>query len=269
MWQLLSVNHVFAAQWGIISKEKAPVYSDIEMMSVIGHLPKGKKIRVGDVPKNKGRLLPIIVNKKVAYVEVRFIEFGNDPSLLGTASNRIKEKFTQKTIVRHIGFYTGSFYGVLSNQGEKESDDILFVEYGLRGYYMNTLTGRNIRVSFGEGRSTGDTVRFKYLPLAASFKLFGLQSYGKSLIFYLGPVFAPYAELEAVDLFKITGQGYGGEFGAELRYELGKNINLHVDANYQSIKFQGLDLSDNGSYDSNYDTFVNGLKVLGTISYSY
>ena len=47
-WSLL-LSNAYAARWASVTADKAEIYSDIEMTSVIGYIRKGKKVRVGEV----------------------------------------------------------------------------------------------------------------------------------------------------------------------------------------------------------------------------
>lgn len=60
----------WAAMDAIVIAEKAVIYSDTEMTSPLGYVRRGKKISVGEVPRNKARVYPTIVSGKVAYIRV-------------------------------------------------------------------------------------------------------------------------------------------------------------------------------------------------------
>lgn len=64
-----------AAQTAIVNVEKAKIYADKQMSTPIGYIPIGTKVRVGEVPRNRGQVLPIIVSKRVAYIRIQDIVF--------------------------------------------------------------------------------------------------------------------------------------------------------------------------------------------------
>ncbi|OFZ17159.1 MAG: hypothetical protein A2X86_01540 [Bdellovibrionales bacterium GWA2_49_15] len=57
-----------AAQDVWVKSEWAIVYADKQMLSPIGKIRQGKKIRASDVPRQYGAIIPIAVNGQVAYV---------------------------------------------------------------------------------------------------------------------------------------------------------------------------------------------------------
>jgi len=61
----------FAAREAVVIAKKAMVYSDINLTSAIGFLRQGKKIAVGEVKRNRGEVVPIVVNNRIAYLRVK------------------------------------------------------------------------------------------------------------------------------------------------------------------------------------------------------
>jgi hypothetical protein len=62
---------LWAKQQAMVISEKAVIYSDIQMTSPVGYVPRGKKIVVGSIPRNKAQVYPIIVSGKIAYIRTR------------------------------------------------------------------------------------------------------------------------------------------------------------------------------------------------------
>ena len=61
---------LLAAQDAIVLSERAIIYSDKEMKSPIGFIRKGRKISVGEIPRNNAQVYPIVVSGKIAYIRV-------------------------------------------------------------------------------------------------------------------------------------------------------------------------------------------------------
>ncbi len=59
-----------ASQVAMVLAERAVIYSDREMTSPVGYVTRGRKIKVGEIARNKGQVYPIIVSGKIAYVRV-------------------------------------------------------------------------------------------------------------------------------------------------------------------------------------------------------
>ena len=67
---LFFTKSVFAMQYAIVRNRRSVIYSDYLRTSPIGYVRKGRKVRVGSVSRNKGRVLPIVVSGKIAYISV-------------------------------------------------------------------------------------------------------------------------------------------------------------------------------------------------------
>ena len=60
----------WASQLAIVLSDQAIVYSDREMSSPIGYIRRGKKLVVGEIPRNNAQVYPIRVSGKIAYIRV-------------------------------------------------------------------------------------------------------------------------------------------------------------------------------------------------------
>ena len=58
----LLINFALAAQYAHVKTEKAVIYADQELTSPLGYAIRGKKVRVGEVPRKYGTILPILVS---------------------------------------------------------------------------------------------------------------------------------------------------------------------------------------------------------------
>jgi len=66
----LSAN---SAQIALIIAPKAVVYADQQLTTPIGYIKNGKKVRVGEVKRKKGTILPIIISGRIAFIKTRDI----------------------------------------------------------------------------------------------------------------------------------------------------------------------------------------------------
>ncbi len=64
------LGSVHAAQIGIVRKNKAIIYADLDLKSPIGYVRKGKELAVGNVKRRRGEVLPVVVNGRVAWIRV-------------------------------------------------------------------------------------------------------------------------------------------------------------------------------------------------------
>lgn len=264
-------NNAMSATWATVTSEKAKIFSDIQMTSVIGYVRKGKKIRVGEVPKNKARVLPVIVSNKVAYIQLKDIKTGVEIKTLKSVSERVKEKMTVKTSIQRVGVFGASYYGFLLNNDFEDTtgNDLFFLEFGASGYHTNLQTGRGVRVNLSYSQANKSDSIITYSSLAISYKFSALKLPSYDLDFYAGGILGPYAEYKQGNDFKITGNMFGAEFGGEMRFSLTKKMSLHLGGNYQIIKFVNMKLPDNTIYAEEFDPIINGVKLFSTLSYEY
>lgn len=267
----LVMQNACAATWAIVKSEKAVIYSDIQMTSIIGYLKKGKKIRVGEVPKNKARLLPVIISKKVAYIQVKDINTGHEVDSLRSVTERVQEKMHGKKSINRVAIIAGTYYASLSEDNFDSSlgSDLLFINWGIRGYYTNIQTRKGLRVSLQVNKATKNdaTISYTALPISFKFKGYNTKKYDFNLFF--GGVIIPYSEFKLGNDFKITGQGLGAEVGGELRFSISKNYSIHLDGNFQAIKLLNMDLPENSVYPERFDPFLTGVKLMAVLSYEY
>ena len=264
-------SSTISATWAIVKSDKANVYSDIEMSSVIGFIKRGKKIRVGEVPKNKGKVLPLILNKRVVYIEVKNIQYGDKIDTTRSVLQKYKDKELMSKPIKRIALFSGTYIGFIDNEGfdEELSEDLIFITAGMRGYYNNLSSKSSYRVSLSSSIAQEKDALISFLDIAIAKGLGGLKSKYLDFIFFGGPVIAPYVEYKQGDDFKITGQALGLEAGAEIRFSMSSRMSFHLGANYQYLKFFNMDLPDNNFYPEEFDSHINGVKILGTLSYSY
>lgn len=66
---LFSLFPAFGAEIAYVVSEKAVIYSDMELTIPIGYARRGKKIKVGEVARKHGTVLPTVVSGRIAYVK--------------------------------------------------------------------------------------------------------------------------------------------------------------------------------------------------------
>lgn len=69
IFSLFSLLPVLGAEIAYVVSEKAVIYSDMELTIPIGYARRGKKIKVGEVARKHGTVLPTVVSGRVAYVK--------------------------------------------------------------------------------------------------------------------------------------------------------------------------------------------------------
>ena len=81
---------VHAAVWAVVKSKRAVVYADSKLTSPVGYFGYGKKIRVGEVKRNGGRVLPTVYNGKVLYIRIDDIHYNATSLEAATINKRIR-----------------------------------------------------------------------------------------------------------------------------------------------------------------------------------
>ncbi|WP_157868267.1 hypothetical protein [Halobacteriovorax marinus] len=86
-----SIVPIMAAQIAIVTVPKAVVYSDQKLTTPIGYIAYGKKIKVGEVEKKDGTILPVVVSGRIAYIQIKDLALQNGTDGLGINTPKITE----------------------------------------------------------------------------------------------------------------------------------------------------------------------------------
>ncbi|TDJ07192.1 MAG: hypothetical protein E2O68_03935 [Deltaproteobacteria bacterium] len=71
----------YGAQTAYVKTARAVIYSDKELSSPIGYVRMGRKLRVGDVKRQQGSVLPVIISGRIAYIEIKNLALPESKSL--------------------------------------------------------------------------------------------------------------------------------------------------------------------------------------------
>lgn len=270
---ILSIS-TFAAQWATVIKDQAVIYSDQQMTSEIGFIKRGKKIRVGEVARNRGTLLPIIVNNKIAYIKINDIKTATDEKLVVSAVARKRERSKEKEKESRLGL---SYKRFLSNieaiDNSDSSEAFAFNGGALIGYMKNNFTRTTYSAEIGYMTSTDDEelneFNLYFINFDVMFRILDFQNLQLSL--FTGLTLIPLSEYSYDGLFTANSQGIGGYGGAELYLGLNKSFGLHARAQYTYIQMTGYEIpkSEVVGVDATYDPSLSGLSFTGAITYEF
>lgn len=274
---LLFSASTFAAQFAYIFAQKAVIYADAEMSAPIGYLPKGTKIRVGEVARNKGRVLPTVINGKIAYVKTDDIQSSLN-STVSSTSERIKEN-TKKKRHNRIELAGVIFNTTMENKtlltrtsngqsllGKKEVEfefqGVSFKRHLLRPKQKVTYRGE---LSYLVG--SYQQIKVSMLNINLDIAVDALDTNFLDLRFYVGLAATPFSQLEVGSLFTKNGFGYGAYAGVDVAFHLGKKISIHLDGRYSKMALSSFKLPS--GIDGKFSPTFTGPSFLAGISYTY
>jgi hypothetical protein len=240
---------VFAYQIAYIKESRALIYADHELKVPIGYLSKGKKIRVGEVKRNGGQALPLILSGKIVYIKVNDLVLKDQKKeeYVATETQHIIEEEENKEellepfrLVANLGLMNpGSQWDELMSLTGGSSSPMLQIEalVELRliksafffdaGLIYSTLNG---------GTYSYEGIGFKGL---AQYRLLNLE------LFYFdvnaGFHFAPGGAKVMYQGVYDNGSYYGWVFGAQARFLPKNTWNLNLGVNYNIIGLQDIE----------------------------
>ena len=272
----LFANQVYAARWANVVVDKAIVYSDVQMSSEVGYISKGKKIRVGDVAKNKGRILAVVINKRVAYIKIADLSISNDIKTLQSITERITQKMNKKTERRKISIYSTVF--TVTHVRDKDfeqvdAEDVAYYGFGLTGYYTRLKDNSTLKISFENLRRKVGDIETNFYGINIGSRFHQIDNSFYTFDFYYGGIIHPFIEYNNNDETILNGQGIGGFLGTELIGNISRSLSFHVEAQLDFFKMFNFGTDTNSNAANNlgesFDLYFLGPKILGKIAYSY
>jgi len=263
----------FAAKWATVLSEKAIIFADKQMQVPIGFIAKGKKVRVGEVVRNYGKVLPLVVQGKIAYIKVSDINSNTKLTDLQSAVERVKSGKEETTSKRLSLIYSGyaSFINITDSEsysGETYKGDLFYFSGGgLRGYVDSEDKKSTWRVTLDHlsTKVKENEFRLLFLTTEYGYNFFNYDNF--TLRPYGGFSLVPYTQYSYSSLFTVNGYGAGLSGGLELVLKLKNSIGLHFDANYQYTKlFYRLPSQTNID---KFEPSFNGIKFSAGLSYSF
>lgn len=103
---------LWASQEAMVLSDRAVIYSDKEMTSPIGYVSRGKKLVVGEIPRNKAQVYPIVVSGKVAYIRVNDVTTERESM---DSTRLTAERFQKNTVPKFEGKFALSYFAFNSS----------------------------------------------------------------------------------------------------------------------------------------------------------
>ena len=219
---------VSAAQFAIVTSEKAVIYSDLEMTSPIGFVRRGKKIKVGESPKNKGLVYPIVVSGRIAYIPVIDVSTQKKDMY---SNNLVAERFQRSSQNEYDTRYGISYFaynaGLSSNAQGVDGDSLRFHSFSLKGEVHNQRKqAMEVLFNFLQGTSGNETLRTVELGLGGSLRFLDAKKLeGRVFVQAFGIPFSSYA---VGDDFRVNGYGYTLGGGANFLFRVNEHWSVEA-----------------------------------------
>jgi hypothetical protein len=120
---------LWASQDAMVLADRAVIYSDREMTSPIGYVSRGKKLVVGEIPRNKAQVYPIVVSGKVAYIRV--IDVTTERESMDS-TRLTAERFQKNAAPKLEGKFSASYFAFNSTiELDDATEDDSFFWHGI------------------------------------------------------------------------------------------------------------------------------------------
>jgi hypothetical protein len=229
----VSISKGFAAQLALVSAEKAIVYSDEQMTSSIGFIRKGKKIKVGDIARNKAQVYPIIISGRMGWIRVEDVTTEKESA---NSDNLTAERFQKKTIQaeRRNALYSLSYLQFASQitldkkNGQIANNDALtWTGVSLRGESSFTESwDLEVLLNFLVAEKEEEKFKMLEIGMGGGYKIFRLGNLTLKLDAQL--MLIPFATYELGDLYRKRSYGTTLGGGLNMGYRFGTHFGIEA-----------------------------------------
>jgi hypothetical protein len=272
LWPLLFYcQDLWASQRAIVITDKAVIYADETMTSPIGYLSKGKSFLMGEIPRNKAQVYPIIVSGKVAYI--RAIDVSTDFNL--NQGEVALDRFARATDPHIVNVYSLLLYQYRSdiavsrsNGGIGKNDTINWGGVSFKGSaQMWKRTDLEVYVNLSQVKTDrAISEEFRVVEFGLGYGVNVIRT--KRLTFKLsGQAYAiPYTSYGLEDKFRVN--GFGGTLGGSgtLSYRFTKHWGLEAFGGYYVSRL--FNYKAPTPY-SNIVPFLSGPRIGAGINFQY
>lgn len=223
---LCHVQDLWAVQDAMVVVDSAVVYADEQMSSPVGYVRKGRKIKVGDVARNRAQVYPIIVSGKVAYIRVLDVTTEKENV---AATNLVAERFQKLTEKKIESNYSASYFNfssqvTLQNQNDQlqDKDPVNWQGVSVRGgAEVAGPWDLDIILNYLSSEVTNETFRMVEFGFGIANRILDLNRFQ---IRVLGQLMAvPFASYAIKDEFRVNSYGYSAGAGISASYRFGKS----------------------------------------------
>ena len=222
----LFCQNLWASQTALVLAEEAVVYADDKMSAPVGYVRKGKKIVIGEIPRNRSQVYPIIVSGKVAYIRSMDVTTTKESA---TSNQLVAERFLKIAQNAYEANYTAYFYNFSSqvslesmNGSLKDKDPVNWYGVGVKGGVKASPTW-SIDLLFNamSAKSPQESFNILEFGVGASALIFDRGRF-KS-VFNIQLLGIPFANYAIGDDFRVNGYGFTAGSGLSLIYRVSKH----------------------------------------------
>lgn len=225
IFSFIFCQNLWAIQEAMVISDRAVVYADEQMSAPVGFIRKGKKIKVGDIARNRAQVYPIIVSGKVAYIRVIDV---NTQKESVDANTLVAERFQQGTQKEYHSNYSVSLFNYSTQikldeqNGElKNKDPVNWIGAGVRGGV--TISPRwdlDLMLNYLSGTAEKETYKVVEFGAGGAARIIDMNRFKLRFVAqFMGIPFTSYA---LGNDFRVNGFGFTTGAGLSATFRIGK-----------------------------------------------
>jgi hypothetical protein len=224
----------WATKDAIVISEHAVIYSDLQMSSAIGYVPKGKRLKIGDVARNNSMVFPIVVSGKIAYIKSEDVTTQiDDPNAKTITLERFKKhtkrEYTTKYSLSYVSYATTVYLPKGNPNGLKDGDSFNMQGVSLKGEtYLANLFDLQMMLNYLYGGTTVEKFRYFEAGVGAGFRFVNFEKI--KISGELQALGIPFASYSYENKFRVNGFGYTVGAGGTLSAHLSEHWGLEGSA---------------------------------------
>jgi hypothetical protein len=234
------------------------------MTSPLGFITRGKKIRIGEVPRNKAQVYPIVISGKIAYIRAQDLHKLDEKQ----QGNMMTDRFQRITHVQEdrtslsVGYltYTSQIKTNQVNDELADKDVITWQGISLRGdKELSPKWDLIMMANYMMAKQTSESFNMIETGVGAAVRVFDKN---KFLVRLDGHFMAiPFANYSVQGDFRVNGYGYGFGGGINMTYRLDKNWGIDGYGGISYTQLVGFNVP--APYDSIAPSFFGNRLGLG------
>jgi hypothetical protein len=256
--------NLLAAQDAVVLSERAVIYSDLEMTSPIGFVQKGKKVRVGEIPRNNAQLYPIVVAGRIGYIQV--IDVSTEKERVDAqflTAERFKKNIRKnpesKFAVSYLTF--SSIINATKVNGEVQNGDLLSWQgLSTKGEAL-VLRNTDVQVIVNYLTTTSGNEGYRIVEIGAggAYRFLSTERFLAKLEAQVLGI--PHASYNIGSDFRINSYGFSLGGGPSFTYFLKSGTGIELYGHFYRTQLLGFDLPE--PYENTAVSFTGARVGLG------
>jgi len=240
---LSGITSVLAAQEAIVSAEKALIYADKNMTSPLGFITRGKRIRIGEIPRNRSQVYPVVISGKIAYIRAQDISTEEMALHANTVSTDRFQRLTyeeegRSSVSLSYISYTSQIHMDQVNDELADKDVVTWRGAGLRGDVKAwDRWDFQILVNFLRVKESTESFNVLETGLGLSNRVFEKKRFLAKL--EAQALVIPFANYAVSSDYRVNGYGFSFGTGINLTYHLSDNWGIEGYGGIHYIKLMG------------------------------